>query len=102
MGERSTWRVVFVNEDAAEKYLEQRGFSVGRTQRDEQRGILLGDFDIQKWRNLRPADRAGLHGVMQRTLRGPNSPAAITIFASAPEAAHAAIRQREPLPEATP
>ncbi|EKN01089.1 hypothetical protein MXAZACID_02249 [Acidocella sp. MX-AZ02] len=42
------------------------GMSVGRLQRDEPRGILFGDFDIQKWRNLRPAERAALHGTFRR------------------------------------
>lgn len=66
---------------AAEKYLSDRGFSLGRTQRGSPRGILLGDYDIQKWRNLRPREREMLHGHMTG---GREGPVLITIFASAP------------------
>jgi hypothetical protein len=87
-----SWRVVFANETAAETFLSKRGFSVGRKQGPERRGILLGDFDIQKWRNLRPADKASLHGVLQRTGFERDSTAAVTIFGAAPLEAHTAIR----------
>lgn len=91
-----TWRVVFVNERAAELYLTSRGFSVGRLQRDEPRGILLGDYDIQKWRNLNRGHRAALHGVLQRTRSAIENPtAAVTIFGAAPADAHAAIRSKD-------
>ncbi len=42
--------------------LRECGFSVGRMQAHSPRGILFGDFDIQKWRNLDLADREALHG----------------------------------------
>lgn len=48
--------------DQAEAVLKQHGFSVGRRQRGAPSGILFGDFDIMKWRNLRPGDVAALHG----------------------------------------
>ncbi|MBA8861776.1 hypothetical protein FHW19_003503 [Ochrobactrum anthropi] len=48
----------------AERLLHDRGFSVGHMQRGSSRGILFGDYDIQKWRNLNEAERAALHGVM--------------------------------------
>lgn len=48
----------------AEAWLAINGYSVGRGQRGARRGILYGDFDIQKWRNLRPADIAALDGWM--------------------------------------
>jgi len=48
----------------AERLLEEHGFSVGHMQRGSSRGILFGDYDIQKWRNLNEAERAALHGVM--------------------------------------
>lgn len=32
--------------------LEQAGFSVGRMQAHAPMGLLFGNFDIQKWRNL--------------------------------------------------
>lgn len=48
----------------AEQLLEQHGFSVGIMQRGSSRGILFGDFVIQKWRNLNVAERAALHGIL--------------------------------------
>ena len=89
---RGTWRQTFRNETAAEQYLAERSFSVGRRQGGAERGILLGSFDIQKWRNLTRSDRAELHGVLQRTGFDRDAPAVVTIFAAAPYAAHAAIR----------
>jgi len=49
---------------AATDWLGSMGFSVGRMQARSPQGILFGDFDIQKWRNLNPAQRAVLHGQM--------------------------------------
>lgn len=49
---------------AAEAFLSSRGFSVGRMQARSPTGILFGNYDIQKWRNLRAADRDALHGLM--------------------------------------
>lgn len=49
---------------AAEKWLRNGGYSVGRRQRGEPRGVLRGDWDIQKWRNLRKREREALDGVM--------------------------------------
>jgi hypothetical protein len=64
-----TFRWFFVDMHAAraeaERCLVEFGFSVGRRQRGSPSGILLGDFDIQKWRNLRPHERAALHGTLQ-------------------------------------
>lgn len=48
----------------AEHLLDQQGFSVGIMQRGSSRGILFGDYDIQKWRNLNVAERAALHGIL--------------------------------------
>lgn len=54
----------FVAVRRAEKLLADHGFSVGHMQRDEPRGILFGDYDIQKWRNLSINERKALHGLM--------------------------------------
>lgn len=98
---RETWRQTFACEDVAEAYLTERGFSVGRRQGGAERGILLGNFDIQKWRNLSPADRAALHGVLQRGGYDRDVPAVVTIFAAAPDEAHEAIRKVLPVAAAT-
>ena len=48
----------------AEQLLQAHGFSVGVTQRGSSRGIMFGDYIIQKWRNLNVAERAALHGIL--------------------------------------
>lgn len=62
---------------AAEAWLKERGFSVGRGQAGSPRGILYGDFNIQKWKNLRPSDIAALHGQM---VGGRGGPVTVTLF----------------------
>lgn len=54
---------------AAEQWCADHGISVGRMQGPEPRGLLWGDFDIQKWRNLSAADRAELNGTMTGNMR---------------------------------
>ncbi len=54
----------FVAVRRAEQLLQAHGFSVGVTQRGSSRGIMFGDYDIQKWRNLNVAERAALHGIL--------------------------------------
>ena len=56
---------------AAETWCSARGISVGRTQAHSPRGLLYGNYDIQKWRNLRLEDRAQLHGTMIGGRQGP-------------------------------
>lgn len=51
-------------ESRAVRFLENAGFSVGRKQAHSPTGIMHGDFDIQKWRNLNTNDRDVLHGAM--------------------------------------
>ncbi len=72
------WTISFPSEDAAQAALDQAGFSLGRNQRSDPRGIMYGDYDVAKWRNLSKRDRAGLHGVYQRA-QGPGSPVRITL-----------------------
>lgn len=48
----------------AEQALTENGFSVGHLQSGDPSGILLGEWDIQKWRNLSRQDRCDLHGVL--------------------------------------
>lgn len=70
--------------DAAEAFCGKVGLSVGRMQRGDPRGLLFGDFDIAKWRNLSAADRASLHGEM---IGGRLGPVAIRLFENAPREA---------------
>lgn len=69
----------------AERFLTKAGFSVGRMQRGDPRGIMLGEYDIQKWRNLSARDRKGLHGVLVGNMR--EGPITIQIYPHAPHAA---------------
>lgn len=73
----------------AETFLAARGFSVGHRQRGASRGILFGDYNIQKWRNLNAQEIEELHGVM--TGDGRNGPIEIFIFDNAPVEARKAF-----------
>lgn len=55
---------LFAASDAAERFLRERGFSIGAAQRGKPQAILLGDADIGKWRQLSDADHKALHGVL--------------------------------------
>lgn len=59
----SSWR-------RAESWCTAHGISIGRMQALAPRGLLFGDYDIQKWRNLSAADRHALHGIAQRASDG--------------------------------
>jgi len=79
----------FATEADAVAWLAIKGFSVGRMQAGSPRGILHGDFEIMKWRNLRPVDRAMLHGML---ISGRNAiRASVAIYAGAPAEAKAAF-----------
>lgn len=76
--------VQFDCENDALKALDRCGFSVGRLQRDQPRGLLVGDFDIQKWRNLTPDDRGALHGMLVRLTHGHGGPVEVTLSRNCP------------------
>ena len=59
-------KIAFSSEDKAEVVLTAAGFSIGRLQRDDPRGVIHGDWDIQKRRNLSGDERAELHGIYKR------------------------------------
>jgi hypothetical protein len=69
----------------AEAWCEERGISIGRMQQGSPRGLLVGDFEIQKWRNLNAKERAALHGVMTGDMR--NGPVMIKLYAHCPAVA---------------
>ncbi len=73
----------------AEEFLKLAGFSVGTMQRGDPRGILFGDYDIMKWRNLDKRDREALHGILVGPMR--TGPVRIQIFESAPQEAKRAF-----------
>lgn len=64
---------------AAEKWLKDRGFSLGTLQRGAPIGVMLGDCDISKWRNLDADERAEMHGVLT-TASGSFREGAITFY----------------------
>lgn len=63
---------------AAEKWCEERGYSVGEMQCDAPRGVLKGEYHITKWRNLTQEEREQLDGVMEGDMR--LGPVTVTIF----------------------
>lgn len=89
MANPDAWTRDFATIREAEDYLRERGFSVGRLQGPAPRGIMLGEIDIQKWRNLDRRHRLALHGVLTRENQ---TRMRVTIFADAPAEAHEAIR----------
>lgn len=74
----------FETEEAAQSALKRAGFSLGRLQRDEPRGVLFGDYDIAKWRNLSAGQRGQLHGIYQRLFRGLGGPVEIALSRNCP------------------
>lgn len=74
---------VFAALNTVEDFLAAHGFSFGKNQRGEPTGILYGDFDIQKWRNLRANERKALHGIIEAGDHR-NGPVTVTIYDTAP------------------
>ena len=62
---------------AAEDWCAKHGLSVGAMERGRPRGILFGHYDIQKWHNLRQADKDALHGTMTGDMR--NGPVIVMV-----------------------
>lgn len=60
----------FDSEEDAGRALKSCGFSLGRMQRDNPRGVMVGDWDIPKWRNLSGKEKGELHGQYKRWGRG--------------------------------
>jgi hypothetical protein len=79
-----------------EAWLKARGFSIGRLQGPSPRGVMLGDYDIQKWRNLSAEDRADLHGQVIRLTTLRNSPVVVLIRPDAPAAVIEAFLADDP------
>jgi hypothetical protein len=62
----------------AQTWLRENGYSYGSLQRDGPVGILKGDFDIQKWRNLSARDKKELDGVLTGSKR--SGPVTVEIY----------------------
>ena len=67
---------------AAEAWCAGHGISVGEMQGPAPRGLLVGDFDISKWRNMSRKQIGALHGQMTGDHR--NGPVRITLFDNCP------------------
>ncbi len=78
-------RYEFPNAAFASAALKKAGCSLGRLQRDAPRGILHGEYDIQKWRNLRTDDRDALHGIMVKRFYGTGGPVVIKLYKKCPD-----------------
>jgi hypothetical protein len=77
----------------AEDFLRTAGFSVGSMQRGAPRGIMFGECDISKWRNLRETEIQTLHGEMRAHRSFREGPITVIIFESAPQEAKRAFHQ---------
>lgn len=51
--------------DAARAWLRDHGFSYGSLQGPAPVGILRGEYEIAKWRNLTARERRELHGTIE-------------------------------------
>ena len=51
--------------NAAAAWCRTNGYSVGTMERGSPTGVLKGDYDINKWRNMSTKDRAGLSGTIE-------------------------------------
>ncbi|SNT16196.1 hypothetical protein SAMN06295912_15031 [Sphingomonas laterariae] len=67
----------FVALRSAERLLASAGFSLASGCRAQPTGLMFGDWEIAKWRNLSPQERDALHGVMTGDRR--NGPLKITL-----------------------
>jgi hypothetical protein len=76
---------------AAETFLRTAGFSIGSNERGSPRGIMFGDYDISKWRNLNARERLALHGRATGNMR--EGPVEIRIFGTAPVEAKRAFHK---------
>jgi hypothetical protein len=65
---------------AAELWCHENGISVGEMQGPAPRGLLRGDYDISKWRNMTANEKKELHGQMTGDWR--NGPVKVELFKS--------------------
>jgi len=54
----------FSAKEEADEFLGKRGYSVGKMQGDDPIGIKVGEYNIEKWRNLDPDERNFLDGII--------------------------------------
>lgn len=48
----------------AQDWCDENGYSYGNLQADAPIGLLFGEFEISKWRNMSSAERKALDGTM--------------------------------------
>ncbi|CAE6967524.1 hypothetical protein [Paraburkholderia domus] len=66
---------------AAEAWCDARGIAVGALQQGAPRGLLVGYYQIAKWRNLNDAERRALEGKMTGNMR--HGPVTINLLGGA-------------------
>jgi len=54
----------FIALDAAHAWCREHGISYGSLQRDDPVGLMVGNYEIAKWRNLSSAERKRLDGTL--------------------------------------
>lgn len=67
----------FASSYAAETWCRGHGFSIGSSCAGSPRCLMLGDYEIAKWRNLTPKEKLQSHGLIEGDLR--NGPITVTI-----------------------
>ena len=65
---------------AAELWCHENGISVGAMQGPSPRGLLRGEHEISKWRNMTSKEKQQLHGLMIGNWR--NGPVQVEMFKS--------------------
>lgn len=55
--------------EAAREWCRERGVSYGSTEGKSPIGLLIGDYNISKWRNMTPRERAQLDGHLEGSAR---------------------------------
>jgi hypothetical protein len=63
---------------AACHWCKESGISYGSMQRDDPIGLMRGDWDISKWRNMTKKEQSALDGIMTGDKR--NGPVTIEMY----------------------
>lgn len=72
----------FTGLSAAKAWLSERGFSHGSMERENPIGVLHGNYEIAKWRNMDNRERLLLDGMIEPlngSWRGPHGGAVLTL-----------------------
>jgi hypothetical protein len=63
--------------DACKRLLKDAGFSIGQMQGPAPIGVMFGECEISKWRNMTPKEQRAMHGTIAGDKR--NGPVVLLI-----------------------